>query len=54
MVTEQQMEELKPLARPWDRLFHIQQTKPPHVMKRTAELLAEMGCEEEGKCLNGQ
>ena len=54
MVTEQEMEDLKPLVRPWDRLVVIQCTKPPDVVKRTAELLAEAGCDEEGKRLKGQ
>ena len=54
MVTEHEMEELKPLWRPWDRLVHIQCTKPPDVVKRTAELLAEVGRDEEGKRLKGQ
>ena len=54
MVTEQEMEELKPLGQPWDRLVQIQCTKPPDVVKRTAELLAEVGCDEEGKRLKGQ
>ena len=53
MVTEQEMEELKPLVRPWGRLFHIQRTKSPDVMKRSGELLAEVGCDEEGKQLKG-
>ena len=54
MVTEQEMEELKPLAWPWDHLVHIQCTKPPDVMKRTAELLAEVGHDKEGNQLKGQ
>ena len=54
MVTEQEMEELKPLAWPWDHLVCIQCTKPPDVVKRTAELLAEVGCDKEGKRLKGQ
>ena len=54
MVTEQEMEELKPLAWRWDHLFCIQCTKPPDVVKRTAELLAEMGHDEKGKQLKGQ
>ena len=52
MVTEQEMEELK--HRCWNRLVHIQCTKPPDVVKRTAELLAEGGHNEEGKQLKGQ
>ena len=54
MVTEQEMEELKPLVWPWDGLVVIQCTKPPDVAKRTAELLAEVGRDEEGKQLKGQ
>ena len=54
MVTEQEMEELKPLAWPWDNLVCIQCTKPPDVVKRTAELLAEVGRDEKGKQLKGQ
>ena len=54
MVTEQEMEELKPLWHPWDCLVKIQCTKPRDVVKRTAELLAEVGCDEKGKELKGQ
>ncbi len=54
MVTEQEMEELKPLLNPWDRLVQIQCTKPPDVVKRTAELLAEVGRDEDGDQLKGQ
>ena len=54
MLTEQEMEELKPLKRPWDRLVEIQCTKRPDVVKRTAELLAEVGHDEDGKQLKGQ
>ena len=54
MLTEQEMEELKPPVRPWGRLVVIQCTKPPDVVKRTAELLAEVGRDGEGKRLKGQ
>ena len=54
MVAEQEIEEMKPLLRPWDRLVVIQCTKPPDVVKRTAELLTEVGHGEEGKQLKGQ
>ena len=54
MVTEQEMKELKPLRNPWDRLVAIQCTKPPDVVKRTAELLAEVGRDKDGKQLKGQ
>ena len=52
MVTKQEMEELK--HRRWDHLVHIQCTKPPDVVKRTAELLAEAGHDVEEKQLKGQ
>ena len=54
MLTEQEMEELKPLLYLWDRLVQIQCTKPPDVVKRTAELLAKVGLHGEGKQLKGQ
>ena len=55
MLTEQEMEELKQADRDlWDHLVVIQCTKPPDVVKRTAELLAEVGRDEEGKQLKGQ
>ena len=54
MLTEQEMKELKPPLWPWDRLIRIQCTKPPDVVKRTAELLAEVGRDEDGKRLKGQ
>ena len=54
MVTEQEVEDLKPNVRPWSRLVVIQCTKPPDVVKRMAELLAEVGHGEEGKRLKGQ
>ena len=54
MVTGQEVEELKPLVRPWRRLVEIQCTKPPDVVKRATELLAEVGRDEEGEQLKGQ
>ena len=54
MLTEQEMEELKPLEWPWDRLVQIQCTKPPDVVKRTGELLFELGHHEQGRPLKGQ
>ena len=54
MLTEQEMEELKPLDWPWNRLVQIQYTKPPDVAKRTAELIAEVGRDEERMGLEGQ
>ena len=52
MLTEQEMEKLKLLV--WDRLVQIQCTKPPDVVKRTAELLSEVGRDEDGDQLKGQ
>ena len=54
MLTEQEMEELKPLDWDWVRLVQTQCTKPPDVVKRMAELLAEVGHREQGKQLKGQ
>ena len=54
MLTEQEVEELKQAEWPWDHLVHIQCTKPPDVVKKTAELLAEVEDAEGGKCLKGQ
>ena len=54
MVTEQEMKKLESLGWPWNRLVVIQYTKPPDVVKRTAELLAEVGCDKKGKQLKGQ
>ena len=60
MLTEQEAEELKqakklkPPVWPWGRLVQIQCTKPPDAVKRSAELLAEVGRDEEGKQLKGQ
>ena len=54
MLTEQEVEELKQAVWPWGYLVQIQCTKPPDVVKRTAELLAEMGLDGEGWQLKGQ
>ena len=54
ILTKQEMKELKQAVWPWGRLVVIQCTKPPDVVKRTAELLAEVGRDEEGQRLKGQ
>ena len=54
MFTEQEVEELKQVKWVWYRLVMIQCTKSPDVVKRTAELLAEVRRNEEGKQLKGQ
>ena len=48
------MEGLKPADWPWECLAQIQCTKPPAVVKRTADLLDGVGRREEGNCLKGQ
>ena len=54
MVTEQEVKHLKPDVWLLDCLVQIQCAKPPDVVKKTAELLAEVGHDEEGKPLKGQ
>ena len=54
MVTEQEMEELKPDVWLLDCLVVIQCTKPPDVVNRTAELVSEVGCIRDGEQLKGQ
>ena len=54
MLKEQEVEDLPQTGRPWNCLVCIQCTKPPDVVNRTAELLAEVGCDEHGKRLKGQ
>ena len=54
MVTKQELEGLKPYIWPVDGLVEIQCTKSPDVVKRTAELLAEVGCNEKVQRLKGQ
>ena len=54
MVTEQEMEDLCKPAAPWlDHLVRIQCTKPPDVVTRTAELIDEVGHNEEANLLRG-
>ena len=55
MVTEQEVEDLRNSAVwSWYRLVPIQCTKSPDVVRRTTELLAEVGHNEEGSRLKGQ
>ena len=53
MVTEQEVEELK-VTEPWKYLVCIQCSKPPDVVTRTAELLAEAVQNEKANLLRGQ
>ena len=54
MVTEQEMEDQKQAEMPWNHLVCIQCTKPLDVVKRTAELLAEVGHDAKGQRMRGQ
>ena len=54
MITRHEVEDLKPDMWLWRQLVQIQCTKPPDVAKGTAELLAEVGFDEEGTRLIGQ
>ena len=56
IVTKQGVEDFTPRRNVWplDRLVQIRCTKPPDVVKRTAELLAEAGNEQERMDLEGQ
>ena len=54
MVTEQELEGLKSDMYLWHHLVQIQFTKSPDVVKRTAELLAEVGSDEKESFLKGQ
>ena len=54
MITEQEKEVLKQAASHYNNLVQNLCTKPPDVVKRTAELLAEVGRHEQGKQLKGQ
>ena len=53
MVTEHEMENLKQVESPWNRLVQTQRTKPPDVVKRTVELLTEVGLNEHAMRLKG-
>ena len=54
MVTEQEVKDMQSAAYFWHHLVQIQCTKSPDVVKRTAELLAEVRRNEEGGRLKGQ
>ena len=54
MLTEREKEVLKQATSHYNHLVQILCTKRPDVVKRTAELLAEVGRDEEGKQLKGQ
>ena len=54
MVTKQEVKEMKPGVLLWSHIVFIQCTKPPDVVKRTAELLAEVGRHKQEKQLKGQ
>ena len=54
MITEHEVKNLKPDVWLWRQLVQLQCTKPSDVAKGTAELLAEVGFDEEGTRLIGQ
>ena len=54
MVTKQNVKDLKAAKWPWKRLVQIQCTKLPDVVKKTAELLAKVGHNDEASLLKGQ
>ena len=54
MVTDQEKEVLKQATSHYNHLVQILCTKRPDVVKRTAELLTEVGHDQEGKQLKGQ
>ena len=54
MVTEQEVEDVKKSVENWEDLVCIQCTKPPDVVKRTIELLAEVGQNRDANLLRGQ
>ena len=54
MVTEEELNSMKPVEWIWPRLVQIQCTKPPHVVARTAKLLTEERHNAEKDLLKGQ
>ena len=54
MITEQEVGNLHPPVFPWNRLVQIQCIKLTNVVKRTDQLLDEVGCNEERNLLKGQ
>ena len=54
MLTKQEKEVLKQAKSHYNHLVLILCTKTPDVVKRMAELLAEVGLDEEGKQLEGK
>ena len=54
MVTEQNVKDLKVARWPWKHFVQTQCTKLPAMAKKTAELLAEVGLNDEANLLKGQ
>ena len=54
MVTKQEVDVFIAAVSPWHRLLLIQCTKPPDVVKRTVDLLAEIDRNVERNHLKGQ
>ena len=54
LVTEDDVKKMKGEGRDLpDRLVHVQCTKPPEVVTRTADILDKWGCNDEARQLRG-
>ena len=53
MITEKEIENWIAFPTTWTYVVQIQCTKSPHVVNRTAELLAELGQNRDSKLLKG-
>ena len=53
-MTEDEVKRMKEVVRCLpDRLVHVQYTKPPEVVTRTADILDKWGCNDEARKLKG-
>ena len=53
LVTEDEVERIKSGGHLLGRLVHLQCTKPPEVVTRTADILKKWGCNNEARKLRG-
>ena len=54
MFKERDLQDWKPAACPWRHIICAQCIKTSNAQRRTAELLYEVGCNEEGNLMKGQ
>ena len=54
MFNKRDVHNLRPAVCPWSQVIGIQCTKAQDVQRRTAQLLYEVGCNEEGNLMKGQ